>query len=55
MKKLNLFLLLLCGLVAACTTEDPTQNVDKPVEQDVEVKFKAYIQQATRATETSFE
>lgn len=55
MKKLNLFLLLLCGLVAACTTEDPAQNVDKPVEQDVEVKFKAYIQQATRATETSFE
>lgn len=54
MKKLNLFLLLLCGMMTACS--EPLQEIDKPVEvEDTEVRFKAFINQATRATETSFE
>lgn len=55
MKKLNLFLLLLCGLFVACSTESPEPEVNKPESNDTEVSFKAYIQQATRATETAFE
>ena len=54
MKKLNLFLLLLCGLFVACSTESPEPEVNKPESKDTEVSFKAYIQQATRATETAF-
>ena len=54
MKKLNLFLLLLCGMMIACS--EPLQEIDNPVEvEDTEVSFTAYIAQYTRINGAPFE
>lgn len=55
MKKLNLFLLLLCGMITACSSPEPIIQEPTKENENTEVRFKAFINQTTRATETSFE
>ena len=55
MKKFYLLLLVLCGLLTACSSEGPITDEPTPVPQETKVSFKAFIAQATRATDTAFE
>ena len=54
MKRLNLFLLFLCSMIAACS--EPNTEIDNGVDRKTkEVRFKASIVQSIRNNGSAFE